>query len=302
MSTLVTGATGTIGTRLLRKVGDDVVVTSRNPEKARVAIKRGRVVGWDGESALSDDALAGIDVVYHLAGEPVAEGRWTDAKKERIVRSRVGSTRALVEAMARRPNKPMVLVCGSAVGIYGSRGDEVLTEESAPGSDFFLASVCKAWEAEAARAEEHGIRVVSVRTGIVLAREGGALPALVPLFKSGFGGTLGDGKQWMPWIHVDDIVGLLQFAAKDERVRGPLNGSAPEPVTNTTFTRAMGAALHRPTRLPAPAFAMRLAMGEKAEIILASQRVVPQRALALGHRFEHTSLDGALHDLIDVPH
>ncbi|HSO35432.1 MAG TPA: TIGR01777 family oxidoreductase [Labilithrix sp.] len=297
MSAFVTGATGTIGRRLLARLGDDVVLTSRNPEKARASIPRGRLVAWDGTAPLDDAALEGVDTVFHLAGEPVAEGRWTDEKKKRIEQSRVQGTRALVDAMERAKTRPRVFVCASAVGIYGSRGDEILTEESAPGTSF-LAAVCAAWEREAVRAEELGIRVVRVRTGIVLAREGGALAEMAPLFRTGLAGKLGDGRQWMPWIHLDDIVALFAFAAKDERVRGALNGSAPEPVTNETFTHAMGKALHRPTFMTAPAFAMRLALGEKAEIVLASQRAVPAAALALDFPFAHTSLDLALTDLL----
>ena len=297
MSAFVTGATGVIGRRLLDSLGEDVVITSRNPEKARETIKHGRVIGWDGASALAKDALDGVETVFHLAGEPVAEGRWTDEKKKRIEESRVLGTRAVVDAMRAMATPPKVFVCASAVGIYGSRGDEVLTEESAPGTTF-LAQVCAAWEREAEKAEELGVRVVRVRTGIVLAREGRALAEMAPFFKTGLAGKLGDGKQWMPWIHLDDIVGLFAFAAKDERVRGALNGSAPEPVTNAEFTKGMGEVLHRPTFMTAPAFAMRIALGEKAEIVLASQRAVPAAALALDYAFTHVALGAALHDLL----
>lgn len=298
MRAFVTGATGTIGQKLLETLGDDVVVTSRRPEKARESI-RGRVIGWDGQAPLPDDALDGVDVVFHLAGEPVAEGRWTDAKKRRIEQSRTLGTRAIVKAIERAKERPRVFVSGSAVGIYGSRGDEVLTEQSAAGTGF-LADVCKAWEAEALRAEEHGVRTVCVRTGVVLARSGGALAEMLPLFKTGLAGKLGDGKQWMPWIHIADIVGLLELAAKDDRVRGALNGSAPEPATNITFTEAMGKVTHRPTIMPLPAFAMRLAFGEKAAIVLASQRVIPEVAVRLGYTFRFPTLEGALHELIDA--
>ena len=298
MSAFVTGATGLIGRRLLDRMGDDVVLTSRNVQKARASIKRGRVIAWDGTSALARDALEGVDTVSHFAGEPVAEGRWTEEKKKRIEESRVLGTRAIVDAMRDRTVRPKVFVCASAVGIYGSRGDEVLTEESPPG-DSFLAKVCSAWEREAEKAEELGVRVVRVRTGIVLAREGGALAEMAPLFRTGLAGKLGDGKQWMPWIHLDDIVALFVFAATEQRVRGALNGCAPEPVTNAEFTKAMGEALRRPTFMTAPAFAMRLALGEKAEIVLASQRAVPTAALALDFAFTHGALGAALHDLLD---
>ena len=298
MTAFITGATGTIGKRLIRELGGDVVITSRKPEKAREGLDAGaKVIGWDGTSALPDDALDGIDVIFHLAGEPVAEGRWTDEKKRRIADSRVLSTKRLVEAIGKAKTKPRVLVSGSAVGYYGDRGDEELTEESPPGTGF-LAQVCKDWEAEALRAEAHGVRVSCVRTGVVLAREGGAFAEMMPLFKTGLAGKLGNGAQWMPWIHIDDIVGLFRFAASEERVKGALNGAAPVPVTNATFTKAMGRALHRPTLFSAPAFAMKLALGEKAAIVLASQRVIPKKANELGYAFLYSSLADALADLV----
>lgn len=258
-----------------------------------------RVVRWDGRSPLDPPALEGVAAVFHLAGEPVAEGRWTEEKKERIARSRIDGTRALVASLAAMPVRPRVLVSASAVGFYGARGDELLTESSAPGEGF-LADVCRAWEAEAARASELGVRVVSLRIGIVLANEGGALPRMLPAFRLGLGARLGDGRQFMPWIHVDDLVGLLRFAAAHEDVRGPVAAVAPEIVTNAVFTRTLGEALHRPALLAAPALALRLALGEAASVILASQRVVPERALEKGYRFAHPSLAGALADLLLV--
>ena len=298
MTAFITGATGTIGKRLLRELGGDVVITSRNPERAREGLDAGaKVIGWDGEAPLPDDALHGIDVIFHLAGEPVAEGRWTDDKKRRIARSRIESTKRLVEAIGKAKDRPRAFVSGSAVGYYGDRGDETLTEESAPGSGF-LAQVCKDWEAEALKAEAHGVRVACVRTGVVLAREGGALKEMLPLFKTGLAGKLGDGKQWMPWIHIDDIVGLFRFAATEERTKGALNGVAPTPVTNAEFTKAIGHATHRPTFFTAPAFAMKLALGEKAAIILASQRVLPKKASELGYAFLYSTLPDALADLL----
>ena len=237
--------------------------------------------------------------MFHLAGEPVVDGRWDTAKKDRILLSRVDSTRALVRAFAdlEQSARPRVLVCASAVGIYGSRGDELLTEDSAPAAGF-LADVCRAWEEEAARARDLGIRVVSLRIGIVLAREGGALAKMLPLFRLGVGGRLGDGKQWMPWIHIDDIVGLLRFAAANDHLSGPVNAAAPQPVQNVTFTRALGKAVRRPALLPAPAFALRIALGEAANVVLASQHVVPTRATDAGYRFVHPTLAGALASLL----
>jgi uncharacterized protein (TIGR01777 family) len=293
----VTGATGMVGQALAAQLGSAVIATTRG--SARTIAHASEVVRWDGDGQLPTAALREVDAVFHLAGEPVVEGRWDTSKKDRILLSRVDSTRALVRAFAdvAPSSRPRVLVCASAVGIYGSRGDELLTEESPPAAGF-LADVCRAWEEEAAKARELGVRVVSLRIGIVLATQGGALSKMLPLFRLGVGGRLGNGKQWMPWIHLDDIVGLLRFAAARDDVSGPLNAVAPEPVDNATFTRELGAALHRPALLPAPAFALRVALGEAAGVVLASQRVVPARAVQAGYRFAHPTLAGALADLL----
>jgi uncharacterized protein len=295
---LVTGATGLVGRALAAALGSEVVATtrsSRGPKLEHVS----EVVTWDGTSPLSDAALRDVEAIFHLAGEPVVEGRWDDKKKERILRSRVDSTRALVTSLARLPaeSRPRVLVCASAVGYYGSRGDELLTETSAPGTDF-LADVCRAWEGEAAKARELGVRVVSVRTGIALATEGGALAKMLPVFRAGVGGRLGDGKQWMPWIHIADLVGLYRFAAANEDLDGPIDAAAPDIVNNAAFTRALAAAIHRPAVVPAPAFALRIALGEAASVVLASQRVAPARALEAGYRFTYPRLGEALADLL----
>jgi uncharacterized protein (TIGR01777 family) len=226
----------------------------------------------------------------------VAEGRWTDEKKRRIRQSRVDGTRAVVASIAKAEVKPRVLVSASAVGVYGSRGDELLTESSAPGEGF-LPEVCRAWEDEAMAAEAHGVRVVCLRIGIVLAREGGALAKMLPLFRTGLAGKLGSGAQWMPWIHVDDVVGLVLHAATKDAVKGPLNAAAPELVTNAGFTRTLARTLHRPAFFAAPKLALELALGETASVILASQRVVPEKALATGYRFAHPSLGPALAEL-----
>jgi uncharacterized protein len=299
MRALVTGATGTIGTRLVQELGRETVVLSRDPARAAKALGV-RALGWDGRSALDPAAFDGIDAVFHLAGEPVGEGRWTEEKKRRIEESRTAGTHALVSSMARAKVKPRVLVSASAVGYYGSRGDELLTESS-PAGEGFLASVCRAWEDEAAAAANDGVRVASLRIGIVLARDGGALDKMLPLFRSGLAGRLGSGKQWMPWIHVDDVVGVLLHAAKDERVRGPMNGAAPELVTNAEFTRALARAVHRPALFAAPELALKLALGEMAKVVLASQRVVPERALATGYRFAYPSLAPALLAVVGRP-
>jgi uncharacterized protein (TIGR01777 family) len=286
-----------VGQALAAELGTEVVATTRG--RARPVPHAAETVTWDGESALPPAALRDVDVVFHLAGEPVVDGRWDTPKKDRIFLSRVDSTRALVRAFAdTEPSaRPRVLVCASAVGIYGSRGDELLTEDSAPAAGF-LADVCRAWEEEAARARDLAVRVVSLRIGIVLATEGGALAKMLPLFRLGVGGRLGDGKQWMPWIHIDDIVGMARFAAANEHVSGPVNAVAPQPVENATFTRALGKALHRPALVPAPAFALRIALGEAASVVLASQHVVPARATDAGYRFVHPTLAGALAALV----
>jgi hypothetical protein len=287
-----------VGRALAAQLGGEVVATTRSSRGTKLD-HVSEVVTWDGASALDPAALRDVEAVFHLAGEPVVEGRWNDEKKERILRSRVDSTRALVEAIAKMPAsaRPRVLVCASAVGFYGTRGDELLTETSAPGEGF-LADVCRAWEGEAAKARELGVRVVSVRIGIVLSTAGGALAKMLPIFRAGVGGRLGDGKQWMPWIHVDDLVGLMRFAAANEQLDGPVDASAPDLVNNAAFTRALGAAIHRPVLVPAPAFALRIALGEAASVVLASQRVVPARALEAGFRFAHPKLGEALADLL----
>ena len=293
---LVTGASGMVGRALVAQLGSEVVTTTRS---ARGAALGRETVTWDGVSDLDPAALRDVEVVFHLAGEPVVEGRWDEAKKARIRSSREGSTRALVRSIASMPpgSRPRVLVCASAVGFYGTRGDELLTEASAPGEGF-LADVCRAWEDEAAKARELGVRVVSVRIGIVLSTAGGALGKMLPIFRAGVGGRLGDGKQWMPWIHIDDLVGLLRLAAGSEALDGPMDAAAPDIVNNAAFTRALGAAVRRPALLPAPAFALRIALGEAACVVLASQRVAPARALEAGYRFAYPKLADALANLL----
>jgi uncharacterized protein (TIGR01777 family) len=242
------------------------------------------------------ESLEGSDAVVHLAGEPVAQ-RWNTAVKQRIRSSRVEGTRHLVKAISRLDRKPAVLVSGSAVGFYGSRGDEVLTEESAPGQGF-LPQICEDWEQQAQQAGAEGVRVVCVRTGIVLGMEGGALPQMLPPFRLGVGGRLGSGRQWMPWIHIADIAGLIDFAVKTGSLQGPLNGCAPNPVTNEEFSRDLGQALHRPALLPVPEFSLKLLFGEMAGVMLASQRAVPKTALAHNYQFRFPQLPAALAQLL----
>jgi uncharacterized protein (TIGR01777 family) len=248
------------------------------------------------ENPAPTSALNGADVVFHLAGEPVAEGRWSKAKKEAIRESRVVGTRHLVEGLERCEQRPRVLVSTSAVGYYGDRGDEVLTEQSAPADDF-LAEVCVAWEREALKAEQLGIRVITIRTGIVLGKEGALAKMMFP-FKMGVGGPLGNGKNWMPWIHVADLASLYMHAATNGSVSGPMNGTAPNPVINRDFTKAFAAALHRPAFLPIPYFGLRVLFGEFAKILFASQRVMPTVAERTGFKFQYPDIGAALEQII----
>ncbi len=241
-------------------------------------------------------AFDGVDAVFHLAGDPIAEGRWTAAKKQRIRESRVLGTRHLVDALGKLQRRPSVLVSASAVGCYGSRGDEMLDELSPPAQGF-LADLCVAWEQEARRAAEFGIRVVCIRTGVVLG-DGGALAKMLPPFRLGLGGPLGNGKQWMPWIHVDDLAALYLHAAENTACSGPMNGVSPNPVTNKEFTKRLASVLHRPAFLPAPYFALRLAFGQFAEVLFDSQRVLPKAAEACGFRFQHPDLTEALQSIL----
>jgi uncharacterized protein (TIGR01777 family) len=243
-------------------------------------------------TAPSPEDFAGCDAVVSLAGEPVAQ-RWTTAARERIRGSRVEGTRSIVEALRRNP--PAVLVSASAIGYYGSRGDEVLTESSAPAGDF-LGRLAVEWEREALRAEEFGVRVVTLRIGVVLG-EGGALAKMLPIFRLGMGGRIADGRQWMSWIHLDDLARLIEFAVENP-VRGTINATAPNPVTNAEFTRELGRALHRPAVFPVPKFALRMLYGEMAEIVSASQRVMPQAALSAGFRFQFPELPMALNQIL----
>lgn len=293
MRALVTGATGFVGRRLLEFL-EEPVVLSRDAERAKRSLGAGvRVFAWDPlrESAPAA-AFAGIDTVFHLAGDPVAEGRWNDEKRRRIRESRTIGTANLVRGISASATKPTTLVSASAIGYYGSRGDETLDESASAGSDF-LAQVCIEWEREAAAAEAHGIRAAMARIGIVLG-DGGALKKMLLPFKLGLGGRLGAGKQWMSWVHVDDVVGMLLHAAKDESVRGPFNCVGPKPVTNAEFTKAVGRAVRRPTIFPVPPFALKLAVGDFAEVLLASQRCVPKKMLAAGYTFKYATVDAAM--------
>jgi hypothetical protein len=250
-------------------------------------------VTWDPEKPPSPEAVSGFEAVIHLAGETIV-GRWTDAKKKKIRDSRVAGTRHLAEALAKAAQRPRVFIAGSAIGYYGDRGEEVLREDSASGTGF-LCEVCREWEAAAQPAIDAGIRTANIRTGVVLSPNGGALGKMLPPFKMGLGGRIGDGRQWMSWIDVQDMVGAIHHIMKTDLLQGPVNMTAPKPVTNAEFTKTLAAVLHRPAIFPMPAFAARLAFGQMAdELLLASQRVEPTKLVRSGYPFQHADLRGAL--------
>ncbi|HEX2833786.1 MAG TPA: TIGR01777 family oxidoreductase [Thermoanaerobaculia bacterium] len=290
MRIVIAGGTGFLGEPLVRRLlarGDEVAVLSRNPAKVRA----GRGVSWDGKTQGSwADEVAKADVIINLAGENVGEGRWTDPRKKRLVASRLDATNAIIEAMRRAPAQQRTLINASAVGYYGVRGDEELDENGSRGNGF-LAELVEKWET-AARVAEPIARVVLLRFGVVLAPDGGALKKMVLPFKLGAGGPIGTGDQWMSWIDRDDAIRFVEWAIEHERARGVYNVTAPSPVRNRDFTRALGRALHRPAILPAPAFALRLAFGEMAdEMLLGGQRAIPKRAQQEGFGCNATSLE-----------
>ena len=290
---VVTGATGFVGRRLCGRLQSPRVLT-RKPEAVPAEFSDSPCFRWDPLSELPPPtALDGCEAVFHLAGEPVAQGRWTASKKARIRDSRVLGTRNLVAGLAAMDEPPEVLVSASAVGYYGSCGNEALSE-TAPKADGFLADVCEEWESEATQAAKLGVRVVLIRIGLVLGREGGALARLLPLFRMAAGGRLGNGSQWVPWIHVSDLANLFVFSAEHPDLRGAVNGTAPSPVTNAAFTKALARAVGKPALFPAPAFGLRLALGEFASVLLASQRVLPKRATEAGFEFEYRTIAKAL--------
>jgi uncharacterized protein len=275
------------------------VVLSRDTDKVRRLLPMARnAFSWDPQSGPPPlEAFAGVDAVVNLLGESVGQ-KWTTETKKKIRDSRVNGTRNLVEALGQLKTKPRVFVSGSAVGYYGNRGEEEITEASAQGDDF-LARVCGEWEAEAQRAETFGIRTVRLRTGIVLAREGGALQQMLFPFKLGLGGPIGSGKQWFPWIHRDDLVGLILHAISQDKVAGPLNGTSPNPVRQAEFAKVLGKVLGRPAFLPTPVFAMRFRFGEFVDAgLLAGQKVLPKVALDSGYSFKFPNLEIALREIL----
>jgi len=303
MRVVVSGGTGFIGSALVRTLlaaGHLPVVLSRNPERARRSLGSGvEAVGWDGGPAGAwQVAIDGADAVVDLAGESIAAGRWSAERKERIRSSRVDGTRALVEAIRSAARRPRVLLNASATGYYGPRGNEIVTEHDPPGADF-LARVCVEWERAALAAEELGVRVALVRTGVVLGRGGGALPRMLLPFRLFLGGPFGSGRQGFPWVHLDDVVGIYCWALEQDGVAGPLNATGPQPLSNREFCRALGRVLGRPSWAPVPAFALKMMLGEMAEpLLLQGQKAQPVRTRELGYQFRFPTAEAALRDAV----
>lgn len=297
MRILISGAHGLVGTALIKSLqadgGHEIFRLVRHYPESSSEIE------WSPDRySIALARIEGFDAVVHLAGESIAEGRWTDEKKKRIRESRVKGTRLLGDALANLTAPPKTMISASAIGYYGNRGDEVLTESSASGEGF-LPDVCVEWEKATALATEKGIRVVNTRFGIILDQNGGALAKMLPPFRMGIGGRIGSGKQWMSWIALDDVVGGIKFALTDETLSGPVNFVAPNPVTNAEFTKTLGKALSRPTIFPIPAFGVRLVFGEMADaLLLSSQRVEPAILTNAGFRFNYSDLPGALRHVL----
>jgi hypothetical protein len=292
MRVLLTGGTGFIGgavAQALRAAGHGVMIVSRHPGHVPA-----KAIAWDGVAA----AMPETDAVVNLAGESVADGRWTPERKAAMRSSRIDATRVVVDAIRGSTKRPAVLVNASAIGFYGPRRDEEL-DETAPAGEGFLADLCKRWEAEAFAARELDVRVVALRLGVVLGKGGGALGRMLIPFRACLGGPLGNGRQWMSWIHRADVVGLLLAALTSDAYAGPVNATAPAPVRNRDFTKALARAVHRPAVLPVPGFALRLALGEMASMLVTGQRVVPAAARAAGYQFAHPEIAGALATVVD---
>jgi uncharacterized protein (TIGR01777 family) len=301
MAIIITGGTGLIGRALVANLaadGHEVVLLSRTPERATGLPAGARAEGWDGRTATGWGHLAdGAKAIVNLAGESIAAGRWTAERKRHISESRLNAGRAVVQAVEAATHKPHVVIQASAVGYYGPRGDEEVTEETPPGNDF-LAQVAVEWEGSTAPVEALGVRRAIIRSGVVLSSAGGALPPLLLPFKLFAGGPLGHGQQWFPWIHVADEVGAIRFLIEDQAASGPFNLTAPHPLTNAEFSRVLGRVLRRPAIMPTPAFALRLLFGEMATVLLDGQRAAPRRLLGLGFIFRLPEAEAALRDLL----
>jgi len=297
----MTGGTGFVGRELVPALladGHSVTVLSRRQKPLTGDLANVRLVHWPGPPAdIPDEALDNTDALLNFAGESIGGGRWTKARKDLLFKSRIETTRWLVASVERCVRKPSVMISASAVGYYGPRGDEEITEGDQPGEDF-LGTLCMHWEDEAKAVIKHEMRLAILRTGVVLGKGGGALPRLMHPFKLFAGGPLGSGKQVLSWIHIDDLVGLIRFVLRNEHIAGPLNATAPDPRTNREFAKALGKAMHRPSFIPTPAFAIRLALGEMSDIALTGQRVIPKRALEFGYQFQYPDLESALKNVL----
>jgi uncharacterized protein (TIGR01777 family) len=309
MNILITGGSGFIGTKLcsvLHKQHHRLVVVTRHPEKAKSTVKA---------KAMSDESSKGsvkfisslqkvkkeevFDVVINLAGEPIADKRWSNARKQAIIESRLDTTSSLIGYFNETHHKPKLFISGSAIGYYGIEASEKCFDETAAGDNSFSSELCQQWEALAIEAEMLGIRTCLLRTGVVLGKNGGALSKMLPPFKLGLGGKIGSGKQWMSWIHIDDLVGIILHCIVNEDIKGAINGTAPEPKTNAEFSQALGKSLGRPTIFPMPAFVIKLLMGNMGEeLLLAGKKVVPAKALATGYVFKYPELEEALIDIV----
>jgi hypothetical protein len=297
MRILITGGSGFVGQRLCEQLdadGHELLVVSRSPEDAAEVLPGSA----DIRSKIADFVDAEPEAIVNLAGEPIAEGRWTEAKKRRIVESRVHTTREVVELCGKVETPPRVLVSASAVGYYGDQGDRDVTEDTERHEEW-LSDICVKWEAEANKAAEHGVRVAIVRIGLVMDEDGGMLAKMLPAFKFGLGSKLGDGSQYMPWIHRDDLVRIIDFLLRNDGCEGPFNGSAPNPVTNAEFTKKLAGHLNRPTFLPAPAPALKLAFGEMSRMLLTGAKMLPKRITDAGFEFRYPTLDDALDEILD---
>lgn len=298
---VITGGAGLIGSilfRMFNERGDKVYLFSRNPEDAKRRVPGAAgYLKWRGNNADYSAELEGMDAVIHLAGANVAGQKWNEPYKKEIYDSRIGSTRALVEAMKKLKNKPEVFVCSSAVGYYGDAGEQELAEDAKP-ADNFLADVCVQWEKEAQKAEEAGLRAVQIRTGVVLSPRDGALKKLLLPFALFVGGPLGNGRQWFPWIHADDIASMFVYAIDTSSMRGVYNGAAPQPLRMKEFAGALGKVMSRPAVFPVPEFILKLILGEGARVTLASQKVIPQRITEAGFKFRYPEIEEALRNLL----
>jgi uncharacterized protein (TIGR01777 family) len=297
MKVLITGATGLVGTALIQSLQQDGHLVCRllrkKPEEDR-QLKQDCDIDWDPKSGTFGPAAENADAVVNLAGAAIADGRWSEERKAVLLSSRVETTRGLIAGMEKMSPRPKVLVSASAVGFYGNRGDELLTETSSPRPEF-LSRLAEEWEAEAAQAQSLGVRTVIARFGIILAKHGGALKPMMVPFKIGVGGKLGTGKQWMSWVALEDVVRILRFALDTEIIQGPINVVAPQPVTNAEFTKVLADTMHRPAFFTVPTFALHALLGEMAdEMLLAGQRAIPESLQKHGYQFAHTNLHSAL--------